>query len=312
MLKPASLLIFCSFIFLASTAKAVSFFWSDSDDVMFDEPEQSEPLQTNQSIFSGQVDYSFVSSILDTGVSSHEIKSLLDLTTEYFNVLNKSSKGDWFAFKTDIDHDNNTIVRAFYYRQNDSEFFVYRGNDNNIYDKDGFQFNSLKTLRMPFKHHYRISSSFSLKRRHPVTHRLAPHYGTDYATPVGTQVLAIASGKVVRTRYDQFAGNYITIQHGNGIVSRYMHLLKTNVKRGDFVNAGDVIALSGNTGRTTGPHLHVELIYNGVPINFAKTQRQYENEAKPLLTAQSLEAVDTFEALKSELETTHPMSLTRR
>ncbi|SDH60226.1 murein DD-endopeptidase [Vibrio xiamenensis] len=311
MLKPVSLSILCLFLLATSAAKGMSFFWSESDDAESMAPKQSEPLQEVKSVFSGQVDYSFISSVLDTGVSSNEVKSLLDLTTEYFNVLNKSSKGDWFAFKTDIDTNNQTIVRAFYYRQSDEEFFVYRGYDNNIYDKDGFQFNSLKSLQMPFKNHYRISSSFSLKRRHPVTHRLAPHYGTDYATPVGTQVLAIASGKVIRTRYDHFAGNYITIEHGNGIVSRYMHLLKTKVKRGDFVNVGDVIALSGNTGRTTGPHLHVELIYNGVPIDFAKTQRQY-GDVKPLLTAQSLDAVDTFEALKSELETTHPMSLTRR
>ncbi len=299
--KSVFLSALCLFVLVTSSITSASYFWSSSEPQVSESLSEPKTAKKIPTVFTGTVEYSFVSSVLDTGVTPTEVKSLLDLTTDHFNVLNQASKGGQFAFKTDMDKKKERFVRAFYYKNSDKEFYAYRGNDNQIYDQDGFQFNSLSRLQMPFKRHYRISSSFSLNRRHPVTNRITPHYGTDYATPVGTPVLAVAPGKVLVSRHDHYAGNYITIKHGNGVLSRYMHLKKSKVKRGDYVAAGDIIALSGNTGRTTGPHLHVELIEKGIPIDYAKTMRDFNRRESWANRSRSMQAVNMFHTLKGDL-----------
>jgi murein DD-endopeptidase MepM/ murein hydrolase activator NlpD len=74
-------------------------------------------------------------------------------------------------------------------------------------------------------------------------------------------------GVVIKSKYDGGFGNVIDIDHKNGFVSRYGHLSKRKVRVGDIVKKGDTIALSGNTGRTTGPHLHFQIWYNGILID---------------------------------------------
>ncbi|MFG6656771.1 M23 family metallopeptidase [Scandinavium sp. M-37] len=108
----------------------------------------------------------------------------------------------------------------------------------------------------------RVTSSFSF-RYHPVTHRFAQHEGTDYAAPRLTPVLASEVGIVVEADAHPFAGNYVVLQHPGGWRSRYLHLDKIIVTVGQKVARGNLIALSGNTGRSTGPHLHFELSWRG-------------------------------------------------
>ncbi len=96
------------------------------------------------------------------------------------------------------------------------------------------------------------------------------HTGTDFMADVGTPVYASASGKVVKvsTGWSGGYGNQIVIDHGGGRATRYAHLSKINVDIGQNVGKGEVIGLSGNTGRSTGPHLHFEVIINGTPVRF--------------------------------------------
>ena len=93
------------------------------------------------------------------------------------------------------------------------------------------------------------------------------HKGLDISSRKGTPVIATADGIVTFTGKNGFYGNMIKIDHGHGIVTRYGHLDKILKKRGEAVKRGDVIALMGNTGRSTGPHLHYEVFLNGLPIN---------------------------------------------
>lgn len=94
------------------------------------------------------------------------------------------------------------------------------------------------------------------------------HQGVDISVPEGTPVKAAAAGKVVGAGFDPGGGgNVVTIDHGGGFVSKYMHLSKIDVKVGDTVKQGDEIAESGNTGRSTGPHLHFQLEKDGNPVN---------------------------------------------
>jgi murein DD-endopeptidase MepM/ murein hydrolase activator NlpD len=93
------------------------------------------------------------------------------------------------------------------------------------------------------------------------------HAGVDLTTPIGTPVMASRGGKVTYASWMSGYGYCVFIDHDNGYVTKYAHLNSINVSVGQKVSQGQVIAQSGNTGRSTGPHLHFELIKNGVPVN---------------------------------------------
>ena len=112
-----------------------------------------------------------------------------------------------------------------------------------------------------------ISSGFG-PRRSPFTGRLSMHKGIDIAGPDGTPIVATADGIVIRSEFNKYGfGNLIVINHGYGFSTKYGHLQKLTVKVGDRVKRGQVIAYRGNTGRSTGTHLHYEVNINNVPIN---------------------------------------------
>lgn len=93
------------------------------------------------------------------------------------------------------------------------------------------------------------------------------HYGIDVDLNIGDKVLSSFEGMIRVAKYDRTYGKVIVIRHQNGLETLYAHLSKLEVEVGDYVQAGDVIALGGNTGRSTGPHLHFEVRYLGEPIN---------------------------------------------
>ena len=121
-------------------------------------------------------------------------------------------------------------------------------------------------LRAPLNFSY-ISSSFNLKRYHPIQKRTKPHRGIDYAAPRGTPVFSAGDGKVIKVGYNKYNGNYVFIKHPSGIVTKYLHLNKRKVKRGKHVRQGQTIGTVGSTGMATGPHLHYEFVLNGVHRN---------------------------------------------
>jgi murein DD-endopeptidase MepM/ murein hydrolase activator NlpD len=93
------------------------------------------------------------------------------------------------------------------------------------------------------------------------------HQGVDYAVPSGTAVAALNRGTVLLARSLFFEGNCVVLDHGQGLLSLYMHLSKLEVKEGDQVAKGQDIALSGGTGRATGPHLHIAVRWEGIYVN---------------------------------------------
>ena len=111
-----------------------------------------------------------------------------------------------------------------------------------------------------------ISSYFG-RRADPFTGRNAFHRGIDFAGPAGSQVVSVASGVVTFSK-DRFGyGRTVEINHGNGYVTRYAHNQRALVKVGDTVQKGQSIALIGSTGRSTGPHLHFEVLRNGRAVD---------------------------------------------
>lgn len=111
-----------------------------------------------------------------------------------------------------------------------------------------------------------ISSRFGY-RTSPFTGTSQLHKGLDIAAPIGTKIIAPADGKVIFAQKDGAYGLSVEVDHGNGIITRYAHMSKFGVKRGDKIKRGDLIGLVGNSGRSTGAHLHYEVIVNGVHTN---------------------------------------------
>lgn len=112
----------------------------------------------------------------------------------------------------------------------------------------------------------KITSDFGRKRVYNGSLK-SYHSGTDYRAKVGTKIKAINNGKVVIAKDRFYAGNSIVLDHGNGIYSGYYHLSKMNYKEGDLVKKGDIIGLSGSTGRVTGPHLHFSFRIHGIQVD---------------------------------------------
>jgi murein DD-endopeptidase MepM/ murein hydrolase activator NlpD len=111
-----------------------------------------------------------------------------------------------------------------------------------------------------------ITSKFGY-RKSPFTGRREFHAGLDIANKSGTKLIATANGRISYASRKTLIGNLIKIDHGFGRVTKYGHLKKILVKRGQKVKRGDVIGLIGNTGRSTGPHVHYEVRINGTPVN---------------------------------------------
>jgi murein DD-endopeptidase MepM/ murein hydrolase activator NlpD len=111
-----------------------------------------------------------------------------------------------------------------------------------------------------------ISSLYG-QRTDPFDGRNAFHQGLDFAGTAGTRVLAVADGIVSHAGVDGGYGRLVEITHGNGYVTRYAHNAKLLVQQGQTVKRGDPIALMGSTGRSTGPHLHFEVLRDGRPVN---------------------------------------------
>ena len=111
-----------------------------------------------------------------------------------------------------------------------------------------------------------ISSTFGW-RTDPFTGRYAQHSGIDFAGKGGTEVVAVAAGIVTEAGEHSGYGELVEINHGNGYVTRYGHNERVLVKVGDKVNKGQRISLMGSTGRSTGPHVHFEVLYNGTTVN---------------------------------------------
>ncbi len=115
----------------------------------------------------------------------------------------------------------------------------------------------------------RISSSFNMRRKHPLHNTIRPHRGIDYAAPKGTPILAAGDGRVEIASRTQANGNFVVIRHGEQFVTKYLHLSKfaRNIKKGRKVKQGQTIGYVGSTGWATGPHLHYEFLVNGVHQN---------------------------------------------
>jgi len=112
-----------------------------------------------------------------------------------------------------------------------------------------------------------LTSAFSRMRSHPILHVARAHEGLDVSAPMGTPIEAPAKGTVIQAGWESGYGNTVTIDHGYGIVTKFAHASRILTRVGARVDRGERIALVGNTGLSTGPHLHYEVHVNGRPVD---------------------------------------------
>jgi murein DD-endopeptidase MepM/ murein hydrolase activator NlpD len=132
-----------------------------------------------------------------------------------------------------------------------------------------------------------ISSGFGY-RRDPFNGHAAMHSGLDFRAPYGAPIHAAADGTVSFVGTQSGYGNVVEVSHGNGMITRYAHMSRFVARVGQEVNAGEVIGRIGNTGRSTGPHLHFEVRINGRAVNprpFLETAPDVLEEARATFVA---------------------------
>ncbi|AHG18328.1 peptidase [Chania multitudinisentens RB-25] len=235
----------------------------------FKESQETQKGEWRNSVLSGQLNGSFVTSASAAGLSRAEINAVTK-ALQWQLDFRKLRKGDQFAalmsreqFDGKIEQSQLLGVRM---RSGGKDYYAIRAEDGKFYDRQASGL-ARGFMRFPTMKQFRISSHFSPRRLNPVTGRVAPHRGVDFSMPVGTPVLSVGDGEVVAAKYGSDTGNYVAIRHGRQYTTRYMHLKKALVKPGQKIKRGDRIGLSGNTGRSTGPHLHYEMWVNQQAVN---------------------------------------------
>ncbi|WP_238954647.1 murein DD-endopeptidase MepM [Blochmannia endosymbiont of Camponotus (Colobopsis) obliquus] len=215
-------------------------------------------------------DGNFISSMRESGFTEHDVSVITQALQWQLDVYNLH-QGDRFLVlmsrKRFEKKKNYSVLLGMRLCTGGKDYYAFRADDGNFYNLDAIRFCGI-FIRYPIKEKFRVSSTFNMKRLNPVTGHISPHRGVDFAVPIGTPVITVGDGEVVISKYGGVTtGNYIAIRHGCECVTRYMHLKKNLVKIGQKVRKGDYIALSGNTGRTTGPHLHFEIWINKRAVN---------------------------------------------
>lgn len=224
-----------------------------------------------QDVVKGTINGNFVASMKSVGLSARQIQQLASGLQWQISTA-KLKKGDKFAILVKREYINGKVtdlgnVEALHIISGNKSYYAIQAENGRYYSRHG------ETLgkgfsRYPLQFTPRISSSFNPNRRHPISKRVRPHNGVDFAVPTGTPIIAPADGIVEHVAYQaKGAGRYIKIRHGGQYTTVYMHLSKQLVKVGQSVRKGERIALSGNTGGSTGPHLHYEFHINGNPVN---------------------------------------------
>ncbi|KOC87640.1 peptidase [Winslowiella iniecta] len=221
------------------------------------------------SVLNGSLNGSFVSSARKAGLSSGEASAVIK-AMQWQMDFRKLRSGDQFSVLMSREmmdgKSEQSHLLGVRMRTGGKDYYAIRAEDGKFYDRSGSGL-ARGFMRFPTVKQYRVSSNFNPRRLNPVTGRIAPHKGVDFAIPIGTPVLAVGDGEVVVAKRSGGAGNYVAIRHGRQYMTRYMHLKKLLVKPGEKVKRGDRIALSGNTGRSTGPHLHYEIWINNQAVN---------------------------------------------
>lgn len=226
----------------------------------------------------GTINSSFYKTIVKMAIPEKVVKETVDYLSHIMNFQHGVKKGDRFEImyeeQRDADGRLHKVGGLVYVGFINGRTFhkLYQHSTNGItdfFDETGrsVRRSILQTPLDPRK--MRVTSAFGRNRLHPIRGYRRDHKGVDFGAPTGTLVKAAGQGVVVKMGYFGDYGRYVKIRHGNGFETAYAHLSRfaSNLKKGMKVNQNQVIGYVGSSGMATGPHLHFEVIKNGVHIN---------------------------------------------
>lgn len=279
--------IFCSKDSLGA-AKCFIYEVNATDYVVFDLRDtvhvyrESKPMETNLRLIRTEINNSLYVDLQKAGADATMAIALSEIyawTVDFYKI----QKGDAFEvlfeehfvegksigigriLSSTFSQSGGRTVRAYFFEH---------GDEKGYFDEQG---NSLKKafLKAPVKFS-RISSGYSTARLHPVLNTVRPHYGTDYAAPHGTPIMAVGDGTVTEAKYSGGNGNYVKIRHSKVYETQYLHMSKfaAGIRPGKRVSQGDIIGYVGSTGLATGPHVCFRFWKNGKQVDHRKEEMQ--------------------------------------
>ena len=295
-------------ILTSDTAQAADYFVYEPsvyEYIIIDLKEQvaevvERPITTNQKTSAGIIESSLWNAMVGNGMS-FELAARMEDALQWSLDFHHVQKGDQFKLVYDEKYIEGEAVgvgdlhMAYYKTGADEYHAIYFKSENEAHEgyydlkgqpmKKGF-------LRAPVKY-ARISSSYNLRRFHPVLKRTRPHYGTDYAAPYGTPIYAVGDGVVSRSGRTRGNGNFVKIKHDDTYQTQYLHMQKfaEGMKVGKHVKQGEVIGYVGSTGLATGPHVCFRFWMDGKQVNHLNLKFP---PAKPL----PVEVMPEFETLR--------------
>ena len=237
------------------------------------------PLETTEQTLRGSVDSSLYVAVNSAGGTDRLAVELADVFKYDIDFVNQVQPGDSFVVAHEREFQDGEFVRdgdilAAEFTNTGKTWravrYVGPNGRSDYYTPDGRPVRKA-FLRYPVDY-ARISSGFSLARRHPVLNRVRAHKGIDFAAATGTPIKAAGAGKIVSRGRNGGYGNVVVLAHSGGITTLYGHMSRfaKGQKVGDRVQQGQVIGYVGSTGLASGPHVHYEYRVNGVHKNPAK------------------------------------------
>lgn len=236
----------------------------------------AKPIKTVLRLSSGVINSSLSETIDSEGMNyivAHELSEIYAWTIDFFRL----QKNDKFKIIYEEKFINDSIYAGMgkivgaYFEHNGKPYYAfgYKTDSlkkfNEFYDELG---NTMKRpfLKAPLKFS-RISSKFNLRRKIPLYGVVRAHRGTDFAAPIGSQILATGDGTVLESAHKGGNGNYVKIRHNSTYTTGYLHMSKRLVRVGERVRQGQVIGLVGMTGNTSGPHVCYRFARNGNEVD---------------------------------------------
>ena len=264
------------------------------------------PTSERQMEAKGVIDNSLYVTLRDAGLSpllAIEMANVYAWTIDFYRL----QKGDEFkviyeeSFVEDKSIGISKIIACEFTHFGEPFFAFYydEGETGDYFDEKG---GSLRKafLKAPLKFGT-ITSKYTLRRKHPVTGKVKPHFGTDYAAPTGTPILSTGDGVVIEARYKKNNGNYVKIRHNSTYTTQYLHMskIRPGIKIGVKVKQGGIIGYVGSTGLATGPHVCYRFWKNGQQVN---PLRQKLPASKPINEDMMVPFKAFIEPLQSKLK----------
>lgn len=258
---------------------------------------------------SGIIKSSLSEAILEQGIDytiTNRLSEIYAWNIDFFRL----QKGDRFKVIYKEKYINDSIyagadqIESAYFEHNGEPFYAFNFVTDSLRNIREYYDHEAKNLRRAFLRSpvefSRISSRYNLNRRIAYYgYKVRPHKGTDYAAPIGTEILATASGTVVESTRNGGNGKYVKIKHNGTYSTQYLHMKNQKVRKGDFVKQGDVIGWIGMTGNTSGPHVCYRFWKNGHQVD---PLREKLPTADPIADSLKTQYMDHIFPLKDKLD----------